>query len=128
MLKNLIAILLLLSIFTSCKKKALSKIDGDWKLIPLNEYFIDKDVTWNFTDGNLTITEISTDTSITENSKYELKVTAAGKKYLTISERKKNNGKYLILTLHKNVLKLERVEKEDGETAGAFLWYEFVKP
>ncbi|RLD49767.1 MAG: hypothetical protein DRI94_10440 [Bacteroidetes bacterium] len=128
MQKKIVTFLLIISLFASCKKHVISKIEGEWKMVPLNEYFLDKNVTWNFAEGdNLIITEVATDTTIIDSAKYEIKVNVIGKKTILITDRKSNNGTYLINKLNKSVLKLERTVKDDGESAGAFLWYEFVK-
>ena len=128
MQKGVIIIILIAILFTSCKKRVVSKLQGEWKMVPLNEYYLDKDVTWNFAENDkLIITEVSTDTTKVDSAEYVVNVNAAGKKYITITEREINNGTYQINTLNKSILKLQRTEKEDGETAGAFLWYEFVK-
>ena len=129
MQKKIVTFLLIISLFASCKKHILSKIEGEWKMTPLNEYYLDKDVTWNFAENDkLIITEVATDTTIVDSAKYEIKINATGKRTVIITEREKNNGTYLINHLDKNLLKLQRSEKENGETEGAFLWYEFVKP
>ncbi len=128
MQKKIVTFILIISLFTSCKKHIINKIEGEWKMVPLNEYYIDKDVTWNFAENNkLIITEILTDTTIIDSAKYEIEIKATGKKNIIITEREKNNGTYLINKLDKKILKLQRFKQEDGSTDGAFLWYEFVK-
>ncbi len=126
---NLLIIILTITLLVSCKKRVTNKIQGKWNMVPLNEYFIDKNVSWDFAENdNLIITTISSDTTKIDSAKYIIKVNALGKKTIEITEREKNNGTYLINKISKTILKLQRTAKEDGETAGAFLWYEFVKP
>ncbi len=128
---NIVTILLLsffvISSFESCKKSKEKKIIGTWRLVPESELVEGQINSWAFSDDNQVKRITAIDTLIAEysvtskNLEYYLQINGFNVAYVDLG------GKYRINELSKDILKITRIEKSDGDTGGAFKRFEFVK-
>jgi len=137
--KYFLLILTLLVLVSSCGKSSESKIVGTWNKISVGP---DKNsITWTFTaDHHLFINRIrislNNDTIGTEKdtATWSITIHTLRKNTLKINQTNTNkssifpftSGEFEIRELN-NILILQRVKLENGETDGAYAWHEFEK-
>ena len=128
---SIIAFLLIIFIIlfsAGCKKDRIErkkyKIIGRWDRVPMSKSELDKQVVWNFFDGDTLITE---DNSILDTANYFID-TKHYRYYLNISDLGINlDGKYLIDKLKDDILMLQRTANNAGDSEGAYIRIEFIK-
>ncbi len=123
-------LLIIFIIFFSagCKKDRIEKrkyeIIGSWKRVPMSISELDKQVVWNFFDDDILITE---NNSILDTANYFID-TKHYRYYLNISGLGINlDGKYLIDKLKDDILMLQRMANNAGDSEGAYIRIEFIK-
>ncbi|MCK4661972.1 MAG: hypothetical protein KAT68_03860 [Bacteroidales bacterium] len=109
-----------------CGKKYEVEIVGNWEETPMTDKPVNTRV-WTFYDDNSMKIEETADTVYKAEYSLEKKFNFH---FVTISNLERGllfNGKYRIDELKDGILKLQRVELENGESDGAYLRKEFIK-
>ena len=128
-----ISFLVLTIFFLSCKKSKENKLIGTWVNQPLESTTDESDFEqlWTFDAASgLVVKSISTDTVITMSGIYSVSSKNMGMSgyYIQITNVDGLlDGKYRIKKLDDSKMSLHRIELADGNTAGAFLWKDFLK-
>jgi hypothetical protein len=134
-IKLLSLLFLVTTILTSCLKSKEEAIVGNWEYQVLQnvENATEKQI-WSFdAASNVKVTVTTADTSYSTKGTYIMSKKSMGLRgyYIQIKDLYVANanvsGFYKINKLKKDILVINRIEKEDGKTDGAFLWSEFIK-
>jgi len=133
MFKKILFFGLVLFLFTNCSKRTESMIVGVWEVEDVGQsaWQIYDQATWTFFDnGRLEIycdvNAVRDGLDVGEWKAFNRSIITP---YIEISGYADGSmdGKWRVEKLTKKILVLNRVEFNDGETAGAFLRREFVK-
>ena len=130
---NIILLTLLLGFATSCQKSKQNKLIGTWESQPMSNTTVESSTKqyWTFDSAaNLTVADVGSDTTITLDGIYSMSSKNMGISgyYIQITNVSGVlDGKYKIKQLDGSKLSLHRIELADGNTAGAFLWRDFLK-
>ena len=128
-----LTILVFILLLTSCKKSKETKLIGTWVNQPMENTTEESDIEqlWTFdASANIIVEETSLDTVNTYNGNYSMSSKNMGMSgyYIQITNvHGLLDGKYRIKQLDESKLSLHRIELANGNTAGAFLWREFLK-
>jgi len=128
-----ITILVFILSFLSCKKSKENKLIGTWINQPMENTTEETDVeqSWTFdASSSLIVKTVSSDTTITYSGVYSVFSKNMGMSgyYIQITNVDGIlDGKYRIKKLDNSKMSIHRVELANGNTAGAFLWREFLK-
>lgn len=127
-IKAVIIIILLSVIVFGCKKKKEVQIVGSWLEVPMTEQPDEYGSKWTFIeDGTIEMYYFETFIDTGEYTLvYKFPQYYVDIKGLTIPGDNVS-GRFRIDQLDDDFLKINRIEKEDGSTGGAFKRYEFMR-
>ena len=109
-----------------CGKKYEVEIVGNWQETPMTDKPVYSCV-WTFYDDNSIKIKENPDTIYKAEYSIEKKFNFHFVTITNLEETLMLNGKYRIDELKDGILKLQRVELENGESDGAYLRKEFIK-
>ena len=109
-----------------CGKRYEVEIVGNWEETPMTDKPVNSRV-WTFYDNNSMKIEENSDTAFKAEYTLEKKYNFHFVTITNLEGNLKFNGKYRIDELKDGILKLQRIELENGESAGAYLRKEFIK-
>ncbi|MCK9562129.1 MAG: hypothetical protein M0R02_05340 [Bacteroidales bacterium] len=131
MLKKIILVSFLVLPFFSCSKRTDSLIVGEWMIEDVGQPNVPADAQWTFfDDGRI---DIYNDVNGIPNTSIYGDWKAFNRSIVTPYIQIKNtgpknlDGKWRVERLTKSQLVINRLEFNDGETAGAFMRREFLK-
>ena len=128
-----ITIFVFLVLLVSCKKSKENKLIGTWINQPMENTTeeTDDEQLWTFdASSKISIVDTRTDTTYNYEGIYSVSSKNMGMSGYYIQITNVNgvlDGKYRIKKIDNTKLSIYRVELADGNTAGAFLWREFLK-
>ena len=131
-IKYFIIFIFIISLF-SCQKAKQTKIIGTWVNQPMSNTTVEVEgeQLWIFdASSNITVKDVGTDNDTIYNGIYSMSSKNMGISGYYIQITNVNgilDGKYKIKQLDGSKLSLHRIELANGNTAGAFLWREFLK-
>ncbi len=126
-------ITVLILFLSSCQKSKQTKIIGIWVNQPMENTNTEtqNEQLWTFdASSNLIVEEYGADTLISHKGIYSMSSKNMGMSgyYIQITNVDgKLDGKYKIMKIDGSKMSLFRVELANGNTAGAFLWRDFLK-